>query len=129
MLMAGLLTFVVGSNNCLLAAWSGNVTMPCLAPGIEAASDPAPCCGHPAAEPTTRGKAKSCCIGLAPIATSPTLGDVRDAGPLVVLPASCPETSELLAIHTAERPPPEHRPAQAPLAAPLSSRAPPLLAA
>jgi hypothetical protein len=128
-LMAGLLAFVVGSNNCLLAAWSGDVTMPCLAPGIEAASDATSCCGHAAAEPVTKAKQKSCCIGLAPIATPPTVGDARDAGPLVAVAASSPEMSETLAIDTAERPPPEHCPAQTPHTAPLSSRAPPLLAA
>jgi hypothetical protein len=132
LLFVALAPFIVGSNNCLIAAWAGNTTMACLAPGIEAVAAPAPsCCHHAssASKPDVPFKAKSCCIGLAPPASGPTVGVERDPGMVVAVVVPHLEPADVVAIHNAERPPPERRPTGAPPPAPLSSRAPPPLQA
>lgn len=124
----GLVVFALGSNNCMLGAWHGDVRMACLA--LPAAEDMGPhsCCQAPTsgAQPEPASPSGTCCIHPAPVPEALTLAGPSEASPVAPIGPVPAELSAPALDHTsaawvpADRPPPAR-----PTSLPLSSRAPP----
>ena len=133
-LIACLVLFVVGSNYCLLSAWSGNTRMACMTVPRDAGALPVQRCSHcaPSAKhdgPGSASAGRSCCPAPVVLPSAPSLDkDVAVAAPYAVpflAVASAPSRWFASAWHGRPRLPDGQPPTRLARAR-LSARAPPL---
>ena len=134
-LIVSLALFLVGSNYCLLSAWSGNTRMACMTVLRDAAAaTPAPQCHHcaPAGKDSRTGDAdagRSCCPSPVVVPSAPSLdkeGAVAAPSAAAFLAAAVAPSPLLVGTWHGRPLLPDGQPPTRLTRVPLSARAPPL---